>query len=110
MATIIQQIFAYNTGAPIFGTTQVGDIAISEADVEYSDNYGGVQWWGGPNESFGYVIAYPVPAGDHQTPIPGVFSYIGFYGTKNMANPLGQIKDMYKFLKFLYVSCRKKML
>ena len=55
MSTIIQQIFAYNTGAPIFGTTQVGDIAISDIDVEYSANYGGLQWWGGPDETNGYV-------------------------------------------------------
>ena len=37
---IIQKIFAYNTGSLISGTTQVGDIAVSEADVEYSANYG----------------------------------------------------------------------
>ena len=88
-----QKIFAYNPvppNSPIFGTTQVGDIAIGDIDVQYSDNYGGVQWWGGPNESLGYVIAYPVPSGDHQTPVPGVFSYIGFYGTKNMPNPLSE--------------------
>jgi len=88
--SVTQKIFAYNPGPPISGTTQVGDLAISEAEVEYSANFGGLQWWGGPNESFGYVIAYPVPAGDHQTPIPGVFSSIGFYGTKNMANPLSE--------------------
>jgi cell division septation protein DedD len=88
--SITQKIFAYNPGSPIFGTTQVGNIAISEDDFQYSANYGGVQWWGGPNESLGYVIAYPVPAGDHQTPVPGVFSYIGFYGTKNMPNPLSE--------------------
>jgi hypothetical protein len=86
----IQKIFAYNPGAPISGTTQVGNIAISEADVQYSINFGGLQWWGGPDESLGYVITYPVPAGDHQTPIPGVFSSIGFYGTKNMTNPLNE--------------------
>jgi len=87
---ILQKIFAYNTGSLISGTTQVGDLAISEAEVEYSANFGGLQWWGGPDQTNGYVIAYPVPAGDHQTPIPGVFSSIGFYGTKNMANPLSE--------------------
>jgi hypothetical protein len=33
---VIQKIFAYNTGSLISGTTQVGDIAISESNVEYS--------------------------------------------------------------------------
>ena len=51
----IQKIFAYNTGAPISGTSQVGDIAVSDIDVQYSDNYGGLQWWGGPDENYGYV-------------------------------------------------------
>jgi hypothetical protein len=88
---IIQKIFAYNTGSLISGTTQVGDIAISEADVEYSANYGGLTWWGGPNEDLGYVIAYPVPAGDHPTPVfDEVTSFLGFLGTKNMANPFSE--------------------
>ena len=84
---MIQKIFAYNTGSLISGTTQVGDIAISEADVEYSANFGGLEWWGGPDEELGYVIAYPVPSGGHPTPIGGLTSYIGFLGTKNMTNP-----------------------
>ena len=84
---MIQKIFAYNIGSLISGTTQVGDIAISEADVEYSANFGGLEWWGGPDEELGYVIVYPVPAGGHPTPISGLTSYIGFLGTKNMTNP-----------------------
>ena len=59
--TPIQKIFAFNTGSTVFGTSQVGDIAISNIEVEYSANYGGLQWWGGPDETFGYVIAYPIP-------------------------------------------------
>jgi hypothetical protein len=84
---IIQQIFAYNTGSTISGTSQVGDIAIIENDGVFSPGLGGLTWWGGPDESLGYVIAYPVPAGDHPTPISGVTAYIGFKGTKNMTNP-----------------------
>jgi hypothetical protein len=88
---IIQQIFAYNTGSTISGTSQVGDIAISESDVEYSTNFGGLTWWGGPDESLGYVIVYPVPAGDHPTPVfDEVTSFLGFKGTKNMPNPLSE--------------------
>jgi hypothetical protein len=69
--SIIQKIFAYNTGSLISGTTQVGDIAISQADVEYSANFGGLQWWGGPDESLGYVIAVPVSGNTQQTPVFG---------------------------------------
>ena len=75
---IVQKIFAYNTGAPIFGTTQVGDIAVSDIDVEYSDNYGGVQWWGGPNEANGYVIAHTDPTGGHNGE-PSTPAYLGFW-------------------------------
>jgi hypothetical protein len=72
------KIFAYNTGLLISGTTQVGDIAVSESDVEYSDNYGGLQWWGGPDESIGYVIAHTDPSGSHRDPF-GVPAYLGFW-------------------------------
>jgi hypothetical protein len=86
----IQKIFAYNTGSLISGTTQVGDIAVSEADVEYSANFGGLQWWGGPDESLGYVIAIPVSGNTQPTPISGITASLGFYGTKNMTNPLDE--------------------
>ena len=76
--SVIQKIFAYNTGLPISGTTQVGDIAISEAEVEYSANFGGLQWWGGPDETNGYVIAYPIPGCNRQTPIFGLDACLGF--------------------------------
>ena len=86
----IQKIFAYNTGSLISGTTQVGDIAVSEADVEYSANYGGLQWWGGPDESLGYVIAKSVSGNTQPTPISGTTASLGFYGTKNMDNPFDE--------------------
>ena len=76
----IQNIFAYNTGSLISGTTQVGDIAIKEADVEYSANFGGLQWWGGPDQTNGYVIAYPIPSCDRPTPVPGVLPVQGSRG------------------------------
>ena len=87
---VIQQIFAYNTGSTISGTSQVGDIAIIENEGVYSPGLGGLIWWGGPDESEGYVITYPIPVGDHPTPVPGVTSYIGFLGTKNMPNPFNE--------------------
>jgi hypothetical protein len=87
---VIQKIFAYNTGSLISGTTQVGDIAVSEANVEYSANFGGLQWWGGPDESLGYVIAKSVSGNTQPTPISGITASLGFYGTKNMANPFDE--------------------
>ena len=74
----IQKIFAYNTGSLISGTTQVGDIAISEADVEYSANYGGLQWWGGPDETNGYVIAHSDPS--------RVPDYLGFWRSSGLTD------------------------
>jgi hypothetical protein len=48
-------------------------------------------FWNGPDESLGYVIAYPVPDGDHPTPVfDEVTSYLGFKGTKNMSNPFNE--------------------
>ena len=82
--------FAYNIGAPIGGTNQLGDLAICYADVEYSANYGGVEWWMGPDEDLGYVIAVPVPDDTQPTPIPGVDAQVGFYGTEMMPNPLDE--------------------
>ena len=88
---VIQQIFAYNTGSTISGTSQVGDIAIIENEEVYSPGLGGLTWWGGPDEELGYVIVYPVPAGDHPTPVfDEVTSFLGFKGTKNMPNPLSE--------------------
>jgi hypothetical protein len=68
---VIQQIFAYNTGSTISGTSQVGDIAIIENEGVYSPGLGGLTWWGGPDESLGYVIAAPVSGNTQQTPVFG---------------------------------------
>jgi hypothetical protein len=83
--SIIQKIFAYNTGSLISGTTQVGDIAISQADVEYSANFGGLTWWGGPDETNGYVIAYPIPGCDRNTPV-GIQACLGFKRSTDLTN------------------------
>jgi hypothetical protein len=80
--------FAYNTGALISGTTQYGDIAVGDIQVEYSANYGGVKWWGGPDEDLRWIIGSTRPSGQ---PVPsGVTgtAQVGFWGT-----PLGYKTD-----------------
>ena len=76
---IIQKIFAYNTGLPISGTTQVGNIAVSDANIQYTDGYGGVQWWGGPDETNGYVITHTDPTGSHIGKPSNIPAYLGFW-------------------------------
>ena len=48
--------FAINLGAPINGTTQVGNIAIGTNPLNYA-NLGGATWYMGPDEDLGYIIA-----------------------------------------------------
>ena len=81
--------FAFNpTPNPsIAGTIQVGDLAIGIPTSGFTNN---PQFWNGPDEELGYVIAYPVPSGDHPTPISGITAFLGFLGTKNMPNPLSE--------------------
>ena len=44
--------FAYNpTASPISGTTEFGEFVLGDVDVDYSSDYGGLKWWGGPIES-----------------------------------------------------------
>ena len=77
--------FAYNnTGSPISGTTQYDDLVVGNIEAPYGANYGGVTWWGGPNEDLRYVIGNVRPGG--QPVPPGVTgpANVGFWGT-----PLG---------------------
>jgi hypothetical protein len=68
--------FAYNTGAPIDGTTQYNDLVVGNINVDYSSDYGGVKWWASPEESSGYIIGNARPGGQ---PIPS-----GVTGTANV--------------------------
>ena len=48
--------FAYNPSqTPISGATQIGDLAIGYPSVGFTNS--GLQWWNGPDEELGYVIA-----------------------------------------------------
>jgi hypothetical protein len=69
--------FAYNPGSSISGTIQVGDLAVGYP----TSGYTGTEWWNGPDEELGYVIAQPVPDDSQPTPIPGVTGSVGFFRT-----------------------------
>jgi len=58
--------FAYNTGSPIYGTDQIGDLAVGTAngDYNYTNN---PQFWGGADDTTSYIIAASVPANDQPT-------------------------------------------
>jgi hypothetical protein len=72
--------FAYNTGTTISGTTQFGNLAIGNSQVDYSVDYGGVKWWMGPDEDLGYVIAHENASGNQPNPI-GSSAYVQFWRT-----------------------------
>jgi hypothetical protein len=70
--------FAYNLGLPIPGTEQVGSLSIGTPTSGITNN---PQYWNGPDEDLGYVIAAPVSGNTQPTEIPGVFASVGFYRT-----------------------------
>ena len=104
---IIQKIFAYNTGSFISGTTEYGDLIVGDINVDYSSDYGGVKWWGGPNEDLRYVIGNARPGGQ---PVPSGATgtaQVGFWGTPpgdktdsaflNLANYVGSLSSQPPF-------------
>jgi hypothetical protein len=58
--------FAYNPGSPIAGTEQLGDLAVGTPDGGFTNN---PQFWNGPDEELGYVIALSVPNNTQPTPL-----------------------------------------
>ena len=77
--------FAYNPSlSPISGTTEYGDIVVGDINTDYSSDYGGLKWWGGPLETdyLGYVIGNARPSG--QPVPPGVVGTgsVGFWRSK----------------------------
>jgi hypothetical protein len=58
--------FAYNTGSAITGTTQVGTLAVG---TPISGFTGSPQFWEGPDEELGYVIAAPQSGNTQPTPV-----------------------------------------
>ena len=59
--------FAYNSPSfPIDGTIQVGDLAVGYPIAGFTDT---PQFWNGPDEDLGYVIAVPVSGNTQPTPV-----------------------------------------
>jgi hypothetical protein len=75
--------FAYNTGSTITGTKQIGDLAIGIPRDGFPEF---PEFWNGPNEGLGYVIAYPQPDGLHHTSISGKTASLGFWRSKFMTD------------------------
>ena len=75
--------FAYNPGTSIPGTEQVGSLAIGAPTSGFTNN---PQFWNGPDEDLGYVIAAPVSGDTQPTEIPGVFASLGFYRTSGFSD------------------------
>lgn len=70
--------FAYNTGSTITGTEQLGDLSIGYPISGFTNT---PQYWNGPDEELGYVIAAPVSGNTQPTSIFGVTASVGFYRT-----------------------------
>lgn len=75
--------FSYNTGSQISGTTQVGDLAVGFPASGFTNS---PQFWNGPNEELGYVIAVPVSGNTQPTPLPGVFASLKFFRTSGFTD------------------------
>jgi len=69
--------FSYNTGSTISGTIQIGNLAIGYPDVGFEST--GLEWWNGPDEDLGYVIAQQVPNNSQPTPVSGKTASVGFF-------------------------------
>jgi len=76
--------FAYNTGAPIAGTQQIGSLAIGIPTAGFVAT--GLEWWNGPDETLGYVIGQPVPDDSQPTPVSGVSASVGFFRTSALTD------------------------
>ena len=65
--------FAYNTGGAIPGTIQVGNLAVGTPTNGFEST--GEDWWNGPDEDLGYVIAKTSRQNDISVQLTPVFKY-----------------------------------
>ena len=68
--------FAYNSGAQIPGTEQLGNLSIGAPTSGFTNS---PQYWNGPDEELGYVIAQSVSGNTQPTPISGITASVGFF-------------------------------
>lgn len=66
--------FAYTPGTNIPGTNKVGDLSAGYPD----SGFDGLEWWNGPDEDLGYVIAKSIPGDTQPTPVSGVTASVAF--------------------------------
>ena len=78
---IVSAPLAYNTGSPILGTAQIGNLAVGRSYQEYSLNPGGVPFWMSPDQNNGYIIGVPVSGNTQPTDLSGVTASVGFFQT-----------------------------
>jgi hypothetical protein len=77
--------FAYNIGPGITGTDQVGFLAVGTPTYGFAAT--GLEWWNGPDEDLGYVIAESVPSDTQPTPVSGVSASVGFFRSAALTDP-----------------------
>jgi hypothetical protein len=73
--------FAYNTGETIPGTEQIGNLSIGAPISGFTNN---PQYWNGPDEELGYVIAQSVSGNTQPTPLSGVTASVGFFRSADL--------------------------
>ena len=76
--------FAYNIGSPIAGTEQIGQLAIGTPSIGFIGT--GLDWWDGPDEELGYVIAHTTPSGNQPNPVFKP-AYVGFWRSEFLTEP-----------------------
>ena len=76
--------FGYNPSPnpSIDGTTQVGDLAVGTPTSGFTAS---PQFWNGPDEELGYVIAHPTPSGFQPNPL-AIPAYLGFWRTPDLTD------------------------
>lgn len=97
--------FALNTGSTITGTLKVVNVSIGvNGTLDFLTRPGNVDWWMGPDEDLGYVIAAPDLNVSISTPI-GINAGVGFWRTSeftdvsflNLANMIASARDVLPF-------------
>jgi hypothetical protein len=75
--------FAYNPGPQIPGTEQVGNLSIGTPTSGFTST---PQYWNGPDEELGYVIAQSVSGNTQPTPLSGVTASVGFFRSDSLTD------------------------